>query len=255
LIDSSPADFGVLQLTTSIYYIINENWGYYERNNTLWVPRLPPEKEFFSLQAYLIKKEKVKPFIKRYFTAVKNMNYNHQKLPQQRDSNKVSDSRSKQKKQQQQARNVQDSKHPYHYLMLINDMPALWGPKKGASNVIVNPELIVYSAGWPAYVLTVPLVRSLDTGRNSTIDGHTLTYDRWHKRANVFADDLVYYLTTTVRTAAAETQAESYRKSSGASTASTRSESPSHGSTGTHQARLPSFLWIPANKSRSICRR
>jgi GR25 family glycosyltransferase involved in LPS biosynthesis len=164
LIASAPSDFGILQLTVSLFYLNFEIWQSYERNSScLWTPR-PYDKNYFSLQAYIIKKEKVRAFVNNALTV----------LP-------VSKKRMKNQSKQQQ--------HPRKYILTVKDLPNIWGPRKG-SKLVVNPELVVYSGGRPTYVFNIPLIKSLELGMNTTIVGHNITYEKWHRKSDQFKDRL-----------------------------------------------------------------
>jgi hypothetical protein len=93
----------------------------------------------------------------------------------------VSKKRMKNQSKQQQ--------HPRKYILTVKDLPNIWGPRKG-SKLVVNPELVVYSGGRPTYVFNIPLIKSLELGMNTTIVGHNITYEKWHRKSDQFKDRL-----------------------------------------------------------------
>ena len=196
LIASAPSDFGILQLTQSVYYLDVEGWNSYQKDprSNLWTFR-DIEKEYFSLQAYVINKEKLRPIVEKLMTIVDTTT--GQSLLQSQSSKDVATMKRRDRTNIRHepiiadideastaaARVAASTRSERRYEVRLQKIPETESSNR---SIVISPELIIYYLGGPTYVLNIPLIRPLDTGKESLVfDGEDI-YHRLHKKSDDF---------------------------------------------------------------------
>jgi hypothetical protein len=203
LIASAPSDFGILQLTQSVYYLDVEGWNSFQKDprNNMWTFR-DIEKEYFSLQAYVINKEKLRTIVEKLMTIVDATTGQSQSQSQSQSSKAVATMKRKERTNLRHepilvdideastaaARVAASTKNERRYEVRLETIPETESSNR---SIVISPELIIYHLGGPTYVLNIPLIRPLDTGKESLVfDGEDI-YHRLHKKSDDFKAAIV----------------------------------------------------------------